>query len=33
VPIKMSCNPIVHFLVEEMAQEPYEGFYEHFCKK
>jgi hypothetical protein len=29
VPIKMGCKPLVHFLVEEMAQEPCEGCCEH----
>jgi hypothetical protein len=27
---KMGCNPVVCFLVEEMAQEPCEGCFEHF---
>jgi len=29
VPIKMNFNSVVHFSIDEMAQEPYEGFYEH----
>jgi hypothetical protein len=29
VPIKMNFNYVVHFSIDEMAQEPYEGFYEH----
>jgi hypothetical protein len=29
VPIKMGCKPVVHFIVEEMAQEPCEGYCEH----
>jgi hypothetical protein len=30
VPVKMGCVPLVYFLVEEMAQNPYEGCCEHF---